>query len=143
MNTSILDTGVKVVKNVGGFTVGRGSLMQLPTFVDARRAVSGKNARVVYLIDEFFRSQPETMRRLGNQADDIVRFVEVTDEPTTTGIDAITNEIRSQLTGLPATIVGFGGGTTMDTAKAVANLLTNGGNAADYQGWDLVKVPAV
>ncbi|NDE52900.1 MAG: iron-containing alcohol dehydrogenase, partial [Actinobacteria bacterium] len=33
--------------------------------------------------------------------------------------------------------------TTMDTAKAVANLLTNGGNAADYQGWDLVKVPAV
>jgi 3-deoxy-alpha-D-manno-octulosonate 8-oxidase len=31
----------------------------------------------------------------------------------------------------------------MDTAKAVANLLTNGGNAADYQGWDLVKVPAV
>ncbi|MGA1262238.1 MAG: iron-containing alcohol dehydrogenase family protein, partial [Ilumatobacteraceae bacterium] len=114
-----------------------------PTFVDARRAVSGKNARVVYLIDEFFRSQPETMRRLGNQADDIVRFVEVTDEPTTTGIDAITNEIRSQLTGLPATIVGFGGGTTMDTAKAVANLLTNGGNAADYQGWDLVKVPAV
>jgi 3-deoxy-alpha-D-manno-octulosonate 8-oxidase len=83
------------------------------------------------------------MRRLGNQADDIVRFVEVTDEPTTTGIDAITNEIRSQLSGLPATIVGFGGGTTMDTAKAVANLLTNGGNAADYQGWDLVKVPAV
>ena len=143
MNTSILDTGVKVVKNVGGFTVGRGSLMQLPTFVDARRAVSGKNARVVYLIDEFFRGQPETMRRLGNQADDIVRFVEVTDEPTTIGIDAITNEIRSQLTGLPATIVGFGGGTTMDTAKAVANLLTNGGNAADYQGWDLVKVPAV
>jgi 3-deoxy-alpha-D-manno-octulosonate 8-oxidase len=31
----------------------------------------------------------------------------------------------------------------MDTAKAVANLLTNGGKAADYQGWDLVKVPGV
>ena len=31
----------------------------------------------------------------------------------------------------------------MDTAKAVANLLTNTGAAADYQGWDLVKVAAV
>ena len=31
----------------------------------------------------------------------------------------------------------------MDTAKAVANLLTNTGGAADYQGWDLVKVAAV
>jgi 3-deoxy-alpha-D-manno-octulosonate 8-oxidase len=31
----------------------------------------------------------------------------------------------------------------MDTAKAVANLLTNTGGAADYQGWDLVKAAAV
>jgi 3-deoxy-alpha-D-manno-octulosonate 8-oxidase len=37
--------------------------------------------------------------------------------------------------------VGFGGGITLDTAKAVANLLTNGGRAEQYQGWDLVKVP--
>ncbi|MGA1658046.1 MAG: iron-containing alcohol dehydrogenase family protein, partial [Ilumatobacteraceae bacterium] len=66
-----------------------------------------------------------------------------TDEPTTDGIDAITNEIRDQLRDIPATVVGFGGGTTMDTAKAVSNLLTNGGRAADYQGWDLVKVPGV
>jgi len=31
----------------------------------------------------------------------------------------------------------------MDTAKAVSNLLTNGGKAAQYQGWDLVKVPGI
>ena len=31
----------------------------------------------------------------------------------------------------------------MDTAKAISNLLTNPGEAADYQGWDLVKNPAV
>ena len=73
----------------------------------------------------------------------MVRYVDATDEPTTDGIDAITSELRGLLTGLPATIVGFGGGTTMDTAKAVANLLTNTGGAADYQGWDLVKVAAV
>ena len=37
----------------------------------------------------------------------------------------------------------MGGGITMDVAKAVANLLTNGGNAEDYQGWDLVKQPGI
>ena len=31
----------------------------------------------------------------------------------------------------------------MDFAKAVANLLTNGGLAEAYQGWDLVKVPGI
>ena len=40
-------------------------------------------------------------------------------------------------------IVGIGGGITLDAAKAVSNLLTNGGQAADYQGWDLVKVPGI
>lgn len=143
MSTSILDTGVKVVRNVGGFTVGRGSLTQLPAFVDARRAASGKDAVVVYLVDSFFRQRPEIIAQLGNRSQDVVRFVDATDEPTTDGIDAITDEIRRAVGGLPATIVGFGGGTTMDTAKAVANLLTNAGRAADYQGWDLVKVPAV
>jgi 3-deoxy-alpha-D-manno-octulosonate 8-oxidase len=43
----------------------------------------------------------------------------------------------------PIAIVGMGGGITMDSAKAVSNLLTNGGKAAQYQGWDLVKVPGI
>ena len=143
MSASILDTGVKVVRNVGGFTVGRGSLSHLPQFVDARRRAVAPDAQVVYLVDMFFKSQPDLLARLGSRAGDVVQFVDVTDEPTTDGIDAIANEIRRQIRGLPATIVGFGGGITMDTAKAVANLLTNGGAAADYQGWDLLQVPAV
>ena len=132
-----------MVRNVGGFTVGRGSLEQLPAFVDVRRDVVGGNARVVYLVDSFFADKPKVVSRLGARANDIIRYVDAADEPTTDGIDLITNEVRGQLNDLPATIVGFGGGTTMDTAKAVANLLTNGGKAADYQGWDLVKVPGV
>jgi len=131
------------VRNVGGFTIGRGSLQRLPAFVDARRDVVGGEARAVYLVDSFFADRQDLMTRLGARTTDIVRFVDATDEPTTDGIDVITNEIRGQLSDMPATIVGFGGGTTMDTAKAVANLLTNGGKAADYQGWDLVKLPGV
>ena len=132
-----------MVRNVGGFTIGRGSLQRLPAFVDARRDVVGGEARAVYLVDSFFADRQDLMTRLGARTTDIVRFVDATDEPTTDGIDVITNEIRGQLSDMPATIVGFGGGTTMDTAKAVANLLTNGGKAADYQGWDLVKLPGV
>lgn len=131
------------MRNVGGFIVGRGSLERLPAFVDARRELIGGSAKVVYLIDSYFANQPAMVARLGARTSDVVRYVDATDEPTTDGIDAITSELRGLLTGLPATIVGFGGGTTMDTAKAVANLLTNTGGAADYQGWDLVKVAAV
>ena len=131
------------MRNVGGFIVGRGSLERLSAFVDARRELVGGSAKVVYLIDSYFANQPAMVARLGARTSDVLRYVDATDEPTTDGIDAITSELRGLLTGLPATIVGFGGGTTMDTAKAVANLLTNTGGAADYQGWDLVKVAAV
>lgn len=131
------------MRNVGGFIVGRGSLERLSAFVDARREMVGGGAKVVYLVDSYFANQPAVVASLGAHPSDVVRYVDATDEPTTDGIDAITSELRGLLTGLPATIVGFGGGTTMDTAKAVANLLTNTGAAADYQGWDLVKVAAV
>jgi 3-deoxy-alpha-D-manno-octulosonate 8-oxidase len=44
---------------------------------------------------------------------------------------------------LPAMVVGIGGGSALDVAKASSNLLTNGGRAEDYQGWDLVQRPGV
>lgn len=143
MSASILDTGIKVVRNVGGFTVGRGSLDQLSKFVEVRRNEVGANSQVVYLVDSYFTQHSEFISRLGVRDGDVVQFVDATHEPTTDGIDAITDQIRQKVSGLPATIVGVGGGTAMDTAKAVANLLTNRGAAADYQGWDLVKVPGV
>ncbi|MCI5143833.1 MAG: iron-containing alcohol dehydrogenase, partial [Candidatus Electrothrix sp. ATG1] len=40
-------------------------------------------------------------------------------------------------------VVGAGGGSAMDVAKAVAILLTNGGKAVDYLGLGLIKKPGV
>ncbi|MDH3329908.1 MAG: iron-containing alcohol dehydrogenase [Desulfobulbaceae bacterium] len=40
-------------------------------------------------------------------------------------------------------VVGVGGGSAMDIAKAVAILLTNGGKAADYLGLGKIKKPGV
>jgi len=40
-------------------------------------------------------------------------------------------------------VVGLGGGSAMDTAKAAAILITNGGKAEDYVGLNLVPAPGV
>ncbi|MCI5122805.1 MAG: iron-containing alcohol dehydrogenase, partial [Candidatus Electrothrix sp. AUS4] len=40
-------------------------------------------------------------------------------------------------------VVGAGGGSAMDVAKAVSILLTNGGKAVDYLGLGLIKKPGV
>ena len=40
-------------------------------------------------------------------------------------------------------VVGVGGGSAMDIAKAVGILLTNGGNAVDYLGLEKIKKPGV
>jgi alcohol dehydrogenase len=38
-------------------------------------------------------------------------------------------------------LVGFGGGSSMDTAKGINFLLTNGGTMADYRGFGKARVP--
>lgn len=144
MNRPILDTGIKVVKNVGSFNFGAGALDNLLQHVDTRRAratTANEDGRVVYLVDEFFFDRPETLDRLGSTSQDRIDFVPTTEEPKTDAIDERVADLIAAGFSAPATLVGVGGGITLDTTKAVANLLTNGGKAEDYQGWDLVRVP--
>jgi 3-deoxy-alpha-D-manno-octulosonate 8-oxidase len=138
---SILDTGVRNVRNVLRYTIGAGGLTDLPDILPARR--SEGNAPVVFFIDEFFKTQPGVISRLGINATDEVVFVTTKDEPSTDAIDQIVANLREKGFAQPSAIVGMGGGITMDVAKAVSNLLTNDGMAEQYQGWDLVKVPGI
>lgn len=144
--TNILNTGIKLVRNVGSFNFGRGAVVDLVAQVDKRREVvrsNGSDDRAVYLIDEYFRGNDEFAVRLGPRPGDHVSYVSTAEEPATDAIDELTEQLVLDGFSNPATIVGVGGGITLDTAKAVANLLTNGGKASEYQGWDLVKVPGV
>ena len=146
MASSILDSGVKLVKNVGRYNIGRSSLDELKPLLVRRRTESianGGQGSVVFLVDCFFRNEGDLVSRLDVRKGDVVRFVETRDEPTTESIDQLVAALRNEGISIPAAVVGIGGGITMDTAKAVSNLLTNGGRAADYQGWDLLKVPGV
>ena len=64
-------------------------------------------------------------------------------EPKTKYVDELTQRVKDFSNRQPDAIIGLGGGSTMDLAKAVALMLTNPGHAHDYQGWDLVKYPGV
>jgi 3-deoxy-alpha-D-manno-octulosonate 8-oxidase len=141
MSKNILDSGIKSVKNVSSFNVGFGSIKELPEVINQQRNVSGGQA--VYLVDHFFRGKNELIGQLGIEPDDFIEFIDSSYEPTTEGIDKIVAILKSGGYSRPAAIVGIGGGVVLDTSKAISNLLTNGGSAAEYQGWDLVRVPGI
>lgn len=146
MPPSTLNTGINLVKNIGSFNFGASSLDDLPKQVNIRRAhmaKAGNDSKALYIVDEFFADKPEFLARLGDKPDDRIEFVSTENEPTTEVIDHLVSELLDAGFHNPVTIVGIGGGITLDTAKAVANLLTNGGKAEQYQGWDLVKVPGI
>ncbi len=137
---SILDTGIKNVRNVLGYNIGAGSISGLEELL---LAVRKNNQPVVMFIDEFFKNNDNVLSKLNIKANDVVKYVFTKDEPTTSYIDTLVSELHSEGISSPSAIVGMGGGVSLDVAKAVSNVLTNGGKAEDYQGWDLVKNPGI
>ncbi|MES2294523.1 MAG: iron-containing alcohol dehydrogenase family protein [Pseudomonadota bacterium] len=133
---------MRPTKTVGTYLFGRGCLDNLKERVTLH--APGEDDCVVYFIDHFWRANEKMMPRLPARNKDVIQFVDTTHEPKTDQVDDLKIEVVTASEGRPIKlIVGIGGGATLDIAKAVANLLTNEGKAADYQGWDLVKNPAV
>ena len=139
--SQILDTEIKNAKNVLHYIYGAGSLASLNSILIEQKQTDLDYA--IYYVDQFFSNQNSLIETLPVLPVDLVRFVDTAREPTTDDINKFTDEIIREGKSKPFAIIGVGGGATMDVAKAVSNLLTNGGRAEDYQGWDLVKVPGV
>jgi alcohol dehydrogenase class IV len=70
-------------------------------------------------------------RSLERAALDVVLYGEVRENPTTRDVDRCVEVARAS--GID-TIIGFGGGSSMDTAKGCNFVLTNGGRMQDYWG---------
>ena len=138
---NILDTGIKNAKNVNRYIFGSGSLKEIANLVHP--IVDDPNDYCIFFVDEFFRENEEILQNLNLKCKHHIIFVTTTQEPTTTYVDALNKKVKKLDTRLPKVIIGMGGGITLDVTKAISNLLTNPGSAADYQGWDLVLNPSV
>jgi len=113
---------------------GRGCFNQLDEILAPQRK---DDAPMIFLVDHFFDGKP-LLNRIPVRGKDKIILVDVTYEPKTTYVDKLATELKDEF-GTVSGIIGIGGGSTMDLAKAVSLMMTNPGSSADYQGWDLVK----
>ena len=131
-------------KLVGYVIYGRGSFDQLDEIIAPHRKAG---APMIFLVDHFFSAGSDgngtpLVKRIPSKGSDKIIFVDVTDEPKTSYVDSLANQLKEEF-GIVSGIIGIGGGSAMDLAKAVSLMMNNPGSSADYQGWDLVQHPGV
>lgn len=127
----------KLVPNI---IFGRGCFAQLDEIIEKQR--KNKDSWVVFVTDDVFKG-----KILGGKIPlhdkDLTLWVCVDDEPKTKYVDELTLKVKAYRSNLPCAVIGIGGGSSMDLAKAISLMLTNEGSSTLYQGWDLIKNPAI
>jgi 3-deoxy-alpha-D-manno-octulosonate 8-oxidase len=130
-------------KMVGYVIYGRGSFDQLDEILEPQRKAG---APMVFLVDHYFEknagARHPLISRIPVQEKDKLIFIDVSKEPKTAYVDSLARELKENY-GTVSGVIGIGGGSTLDMAKAVSLMINNPGSSADYQGWDLVKLPGV
>ncbi|WP_042492481.1 iron-containing alcohol dehydrogenase family protein [Aequorivita sublithincola] len=119
---------------------GEGCFDQLSSILSSQKK---EKAPFIFLVDNVFEGNTEFTDRINLRFNDKLIFVSAEEEPKTSQVDDLVKDIKAEFTYTPSGIIGIGGGTVMDLAKAVSIMLINQGSAAEYQGWDLVKQKAV
>lgn len=120
---------------------GRGCFNQVGEIVEPKRI--NEAAPFIYLVDDVFKGNDSIISRIPLKGNDKIIYVSAEEEPKTIYVDSLRDDIVKEFSEIPSGIIGIGGGTLLDYAKAVALMLTNPGSSADYQGWDLVKKQGV
>lgn len=116
---------------------GRGSFTQLVEILAPMR--QNESAPFIFLVDDVFENNASLISKIPLLYKDQIIFISSEEEPKTSQVDRLVEEIVLSSSVLPSGIIGIGGGTLLDLAKAVALMLTNNGLSHEYQGWDLIK----
>lgn len=102
--------------------------------------------RISILVDEgvaersaYFAEIEALLKRGGREVS--VQRLRGSEEPDYAYLDSVAALLRKRAR--PDVLIGIGGGSSLDIAKAVSVLLTNPGNGIDYRGFDKVTTPGV
>ena len=127
-------------KSVTKCAYGRGSFEHLGEILDEKRDAG--NGYMVFLLDEYFENNTDLSSKVPKKDNDVLEYISVEEEPTTELIDGLRDNLLSKY-GMPAGIVGIGGGSVMDVAKALSLMMTNEGSSTLYQGLNLIRKPGI
>lgn len=128
----------KNFKNIEKVCYGRGSFSMMESILAEKR----NGGFFLFLVDDYFKGK-DLARRIPAANNDIVHFIDVDPhEPTTEQIDKLRDETMESH-GIPAGVIGIGGGSIMDIAKAVSLMFTNEGSSTLYQGLNLIRKPGI
>jgi len=126
-------------KMVDYVVYGRGCFDQLGDIIAPHRK---GDAPMIFLLDHYFENDEALKARIPVRGNDMLIIVDVEHEPKTTYVDELADKVKAKY-GTASGVIGIGGGSAMDLAKAVSIMMTNPGKAHEYQGWDLVKYPSL
>ncbi|RYZ35209.1 MAG: iron-containing alcohol dehydrogenase, partial [Sphingobacteriales bacterium] len=130
----------KNFKNIDKVVYGRGSFDTMDSILEPVRKEN--DHFFLFIVDDYFNGK-ELAAHFPLKDGDQIRFIDVDpQEPTTEQIDSLRDEILANH-GLPAGVVGIGGGSIMDIAKAISLMFTNEGSSELYQGLNLIKKPGI
>ncbi len=119
---------------------GAGCSRELGTFLRERDF-----ARVLLIVDEGVERASAYYREIQALLADVAQLSVValrgSEEPDYDYLDEMAARVR-QLP-RPELLIAIGGGSCLDTGKALAVLLTNPGKGIDYRGFDKVQVPGI
>lgn len=130
----------KNFKNIEKVVYGRGSFDQLDAILEEKRSANDKF--MVFIVDAYFKGK-ELEKRIPHKSEDLIFFENIDQhEPTTWQVDKIRDAVKEKR-GLPSGVIGIGGGSIMDIAKALSMMMTNEGSSSLYQGLNLVRKSGV
>lgn len=129
---------LKNIQLVRKMIFGAGSFKRLDDILAEKRS----DSFMVFLVDDFFANR-ELAGRIPARKQDRVLFINVDVEPKTAVVDDLRDSILQVNGRAPDGMIGIGGGSVMDYAKAVSVMLTNPGPSSQYQGLNLAKNPSV